>query len=394
LSKLSGTVIGAIAVLAALSCAADSAGTTDAGLRARRGSFQGRLILTGELRAGESERIVVPRTTQMEMPIRWIETEGTEVKAGQRVVELDNSQFTGNLSEKRLAETAALNQLLQKQSDVGIAIEDAEFAFEQARIALEKAELQAAIPAELLSRRDYEERQLARTKAGVALDKAAETLRTTREASEAELAELQIALDKTRAEVHDAEEAIAALDLRAPRDGILVIGENRQEGRKYQVGDTVRVGWMVAELPELTSMGVEAKLSDVDDGKIYPGLRADCTLDAYPERRFPGRVAAITPVATEQGWQSMRRAFRVEVELEQVDPAVMRPGMSVKVEVLSPPIEEALLVPRAAIEFSSPDARALLADGGEAALRLGPCNALDCVVEQGLTEGARLRRRR
>jgi hypothetical protein len=67
--------------------------------------------------------------------------------------------------------------------------------------------------------------------------------------------------------------------------------------------------------------------------------------------------------------------------------------MSVRVEVLGPETKDALLVPRAALRFAGGPAapRALLAAGGEAAVRLGPCSASECVVESGLTAGTRLR---
>jgi hypothetical protein len=42
-------------------------------------------------------------------------------------------------------------------------------------------------------------------------------------------------------------------------------------------------------------MEVEAKLSDVDDGRIATGLPVTCLLDAYPDRPYTGRVAEITP---------------------------------------------------------------------------------------------------
>jgi multidrug efflux pump subunit AcrA (membrane-fusion protein) len=83
----------------------------------------------------------------------------------------------------------------------------------------------------------------------------------------------------------------------------------------------------------------------------------------------------------------------------------MRPGMSVRVEVLGPEVKGALLIPRAALDFGASAAaaasigsaggrpRALLASGGAVPVKLGACTALECVVESGLTEGTRLRPR-
>jgi len=39
-------------------------------------------------------------------------------------------------------------------------------------------------------------------------------------------------------------------------------------------------------IPDLSTMKVVARLSDVDDGRIAAGDRAVCTLDTYPELTF------------------------------------------------------------------------------------------------------------
>jgi multidrug efflux pump subunit AcrA (membrane-fusion protein) len=86
----------------------------------------------------------------------------------------------------------------------------------------------------------------------------------------------------------------------------------------------------------------------------------------------------------------------VQIRLDRVDVKKMRPGMSVRVEVLGPEIRGALLAPRAAIDFTGKRPRVVLAGGAKGAtrdVRLGPCDASFCVVEEGLEDGARLRGR-
>jgi HlyD family secretion protein len=172
-----------------------------------------------------------------------------------------------------------------------------------------------------------------------------------------------------------------------------VVAENRREGRKYQVGDNVWVGLAVMRIPDLSAMKVSARLSDVDDGRISPGMRANCTLDIEPDRTFTGTVTEIAPVAQEDGEHSVRRAFQVVVLLDESDPDRMRPGMSVRAEILLPPVEDVLLIPRGALDWSRDSPQALLADGSEVDVELGACNAHECVILDGLQEGARLRDR-
>jgi hypothetical protein len=126
-------------------------------------------------------------------------------------------------------------------------------------------------------------------------------------------------------------------------------------------------------------------------------MAAVCTLDAYPGTTFPARVAAVAPVARESARSSLLRAFKVRLRLDRVDAARMRPGMSVKVQVLGPETRDAVLAPRAGLDWTDAagkttgEARARLATGAAVPVRLGACDATACVVLSGLSAGTRLR---
>jgi len=149
----------------------------------------------------------------------------------------------------------------------------------------------------------------------------------------------------------------------------------------------------VMELPDLSRMRVDARLWDVDDGRIKPGLPVRVMLDTFPDTVFTGAGESVAAVAQETTFRSMRRAFNVRVALERSDPVRMRPGMSAKVEVLGTARPQALLVPRAALDLAADPPVALLADGSTAEVAVGACTNLDCEVTSGLREGQALRRR-
>ncbi|HZF12986.1 MAG TPA: efflux RND transporter periplasmic adaptor subunit [Thermoanaerobaculia bacterium] len=361
----------------------------------RRGDLRPRLVLTGELAAERAVPLIVPSTSSWQLQIRWMEKDGTPVAAGQKLVELDNSQFTSDLEEKRSTATQTAADLERDQAEGAAATAEKTFAVEQKKADLAKARLAAAVPQELLSRYEYQSRQLAVRRAEAELTKAEADLAAQRKASAADLDVRRLDLAKTEREIRAAEGAIAALVLTAPRAGIVLVGEHPWEGRKLHEGDNVWIGLPVMSLPDLASLVVDAALSDVDDGRVRPGMAAVCTLDAYPGTSFPARVAAVAPVARESARSSLLRAFKVRLRLDRVDAARMRPGMSVKVEVLGPETRDAVLAPRAGLEWTADSAgdaaRARLAAGGTAPVRLGDCDATACVVLSGLTPGTRLR---
>jgi len=384
-------------LLLAAVCAAGCTGAAEGGrsggaeLSVRRGDLRPRLVLTGEVAAARADELKVPQTPTWQVQVRWMAPEGTAVHAGDRVVELDNSPFTAELDDKRAKAADAATELARQEAESRSSLAEKQFAVEERRTELAKARLAAAVPEDLLSLREHQDRRLAVRRAEVALAKAEKDLAAQRAAGTADLEVQRINLRRSEREIAVAEAAIDALTLRAPRDGILIAARHPWEGRKLREGDNVWVGMTVAILPDLSTLEVQAALSDVDDGRVRPGMEALCTLDAFPAETFHGRVVDVSAVAQEAPLRPLLRSFPVRIRLDRLDLERMRPGMSVRAEVLGPEVRGALLAPRAGLDLSAARPRARLAAGGLREVRLGPCDSSFCVVEQGLDEGTRLR---
>src|SRR5205823_6070175 len=158
--------------------------------------------------------------------------------------------------------------------------------------------LDPAVPKEVVSLRDYEDRQTKFKRATVEFAKARDLLRSQKEAVRADGANQQLILDRARRELKEAEDAIAALTLRAPRAGLVVIRDSPffGEARKMQVGDATFVGNVIALIPEPSSLRVEAALADVDDGRVRIGMPARIVVAAYPSTTYTGRVMELYAV--------------------------------------------------------------------------------------------------
>ena len=358
-------------------------------VRVHRGPFVREMVLTGELGAAEGATISVPALPSWQTSIKWLAADGAEVKKDDRVVELDNAQFVSKLDEKRQAVVQAQQQLEQKEAEWAADVASKELDAEKKQVDYDKTKLDAVIPRELVSGHDYEDRQIKYKRATTDLAKARDVLASQREQVAADRANLDVALSKSQRELREAEGAIAALTLRAPRGGVVIIHDHPWEGRKLQEGDGVWVGFPVAIIPEMSSLRVEAALADVDDGRIAAGMPASVILDAYPALRYSARVSEISAVAQESTRNSVRRSFRVLVKLDQIDTARMRPGLSARVIVRTMAQPTALLASRTALDLGAKP-KAHLASGRSVDVKLGPCNAQECVVLEGLHEGDEL----
>jgi len=353
----------------------------------RRGDLEDRFLLTGSLKAARSHQLVAPRTPVWTVTLRWMAPEGSQVQVGDPVVRFEVSSLQADLEDKRLAVGEAERELARTQAEVAGSREEQALAFLQARVARDKAALDAAVPAELQPLRDYQEKQLALERAEAGLRKAQRDRDAAATKSDSQIQVLALRLEKARRDLQRSEAALDGLTLRAPAAGLLLHGSHPWEGRKWQVGDTLFPGMVAAEVPDLSVMEVEALLSDVDDGQIRAGLEARVWLDAFPGRPFAGVVREVSEVAEARTQGTTRRFFLTQIELGTTDPAVMRPGMSAKIEVLRHRYEDVLLAPREALDLASDPPILHLRGADPVAVRVAACDPVDCVLESGPPEG-------
>lgn len=358
----------------------------------RSGALVTTVLLTGEVRPVTSEALVVPRTAVRPLQIRWLAEDGSEVRAGERVIELDSSAATSILEDLRARLDIQRSQVAQTRAETSLRASERAIEVEKRQLDLAKAELLADVPPEVLPRRELHDRLLRLERARAELAGAQGELATTTKEGEADLRIALIEQGKVERELAEAEGSLDLLRIKAPRSGPFLLNQSwGGADRRFAVGDNVWPGWPLAIVADTTEMQVEAWLWDVDDGRIKEGDRASCVLDAYPAVRMAGRVRALAPAARERGAPGGRRAFAVVVAIEPSEQVRMSPGMSARVEVESGRWSSDLLVPRAALDLASTPPRLALASGQTREVRLGACGPLECVVEEGVEPGLQLR---
>ncbi len=374
-----------------VSCAPEAREGSLGSLSAERGELVEEWVLTGELAAEAAVELVAPDVPVRPLEIRWIAEDGLEVRRGDRLVEFDNSSLVADLEDRRTRVEEAVNQLAQAQAEAAVALAEAQLQLASAEATQQKAVLEAQVPRDLVPALEYGDKQLALRRAELELEKARELVKAKNAKGEAEVQIAAVVESKARLALERSLRGIELLSITAPRAGIFLPETNFRESRPWQEGDSLWPGQKVARLPDLGSLLVRAQLPDVDGAAVKVGQEATVTLDAFPDRRFSGRVKEVEGVAQSQGSHSSRRFFGVTVEIEGLDPAWMRPGMSSQVVLRRSSCEDCLLIPRQSLGFDEAGkSRARLRNGGWAPVTLGPCSDLVCAVEEGLEEGTPL----
>ncbi len=357
-----------------------------------RASFQSRLSLSGTLVAETSESIGSP-SDEYGLLIRWMADDGTHVKKGDKVLEMDTSSLVSRIEALRTAATNANNSLAGQRNRNRLAIAEKEHLVRQSEFSLDKAKTAAGVPADAYPRREYEDMQVALKRAVSMHTGALEVLETEKRIAKNALGEARIALERSKRELATVQDKVKSYVVRAPRDGLLLASENWREGRAYRSGDKSWPGQSIVEIPDLSVMTVKARLSDVDDGQVHVGMQAQCRLDAYPDEPLKGHVVSMSPVAHKASRGSLRQVFDVVIKLESTDQERMHPGMSARVEILGAVLDNVLVASRQILAFDENEVSAELESGQRIQVGLGPCNAQSCVIQSGLKAGMMLRTR-
>jgi HlyD family secretion protein len=280
---------------------------------------------------------------------------GQKVNAGDIVVEFDPTTNQRTLetkqSELKQAESEIARTEAELQRRVASAqseLDEAKKAAERARLDVQGNELRARIEAEgfviALSNAEEHVRELEQKVVG------------ERIAAGADVAMARQKRDKALFDVKETERIIASLQVRAPIAGSVSLLPNFRAGGpgsrvspEFRKGDRAWFGAAIAELPDLTSVQVTARVDETDRGRIQIGSGARVRVDAVPDRELAGSLQDIAVVAKPDftTWPPVRN-FDIVVRLADSDPR-LRSGMSASARVELDRIANVLVVPTGAL---------------------------------------------
>ena len=149
------------------------------------------------------------------------------------------------------------------------------------------------------------------------------------------------AIDSAKASIKAAEASIRRESvlieytvIRAPFDGVILTKDADVGEVVAPFGSATNAKAAVVSMADLSSLMVQADVSESFLSKVQIDQPCEIQLDAIPNTRFAGRVHMIVPTA-----DRMRGTVMVKVRFEELDPRVL-PEMSAKAAFLSRPLGE------------------------------------------------------
>lgn len=358
-----------------------------------RGPFAIRLVEAGTIQAVNSTTISTPRLRN-QLQVQTLIDEGTRVEKGDTLLTFDPTELQKELDERQ-------NELEMAQ---------AAFNKTRARLEAELRNQQSALVADstswLLSklrqeRTVYEsemvrqEAELQFSQATLSYEKSRSNFRAQVGINAEELKEARLKIQTAEDNLTKARREYSELVLTAPGPGMVVflpvwLGS---EPRKIKVGDQPWRGAGLIELPDFSSMKVGLQINEVDLNLVALQDSVSLVLDAWPDRRFSGRITEIGVLAREKDGDVNTKVFDVSAVLDQADP-ILKPGMNAQVTIFGTRIEQALTVPVESVfrDGTGWYAWRLSAKGGRERvdLEVGPTDGDRIVILKGLEEGDRI----
>lgn len=210
--------------------------------------------------------------------------EGDKVKKGQLIARLDDSDVAA-------ARERARENLRVAEADLN----EAKQSLERVRLLLKQ---------EFVAQADYDIAE-ARYKRVVA----------TIDAAKFGLKEAEVAVDNTR--------------IIAPFDGT-VLKKNADVGEIVApLAGAASSKAAVVTIADMSSLEVDADVSEANITKVSPEQACEITLDAYPQQRYPGYVTKIVPTA-----DRAKATVMVKIKFRDYDQKVL-PEMSAKISFLA-----------------------------------------------------------
>lgn len=349
-------------LLASSNGAANNAGAT--GIEVKLGTIKKVLLLDGELRAVRSRTIYGSSTE--EAKIVYMPPEGTVVKAGDLVVELDSTNILTRIKDTEERIVAAENEIVRVRSQHESALRDLEVELSKLWLAYEQAKLKAKVPNEVISRREFQEAQLVLEKAKTEYENQVNKIEQKKKEQAAELQVKVIEKEKLKVQLDRAKSNLEGMKIKAPTDGMALYNDHWNERRKIQIGDVVWGGFPVIQLPDLTEMEVLAQVNEVDGPKLSIDSKAEIKLDSYPDKVITGQIKDISQTAIKASWRAKAKIFRVTISLDQTLMEIMKPGMSAQVLVTISETRPNLLVPRSTVKFDGESAKVTRIENADA----------------------------
>lgn len=316
----------------------------------KRGDVPFIVTAKGDLQGGNTEMLSAPMTGGGALTIKSLRESGDLVKEGDIVIEFDTTEQEFKLREAEADLAEAEQQVIQATAESQAKEEEARYALLQARTDLKLAELDVRRN-EILPRINARQNELAAAAAADKVKQLEKDLNDRIAAAHAGIAIQEAARSKAEVAAQTAKRNIESMTLKAKTAGYVARQQNTDGNFRWgsflpalQVGDTVRAGMAVAQIPDMHNWEATARVMELDRGHLAVAQPVEIAVVALGNRKFSGKIKSIGGT-TGPPWD---RHFETRITLDNPSPD-LRPGMSVRMVITTDVMKNVLWLPAQAL---------------------------------------------
>lgn len=356
----------------------------------KKGKFIVSVTSTGELFAKNSLDIRGPQGINTvgvwNIKIASMIPEGTVVKKGEPIGSLDGSEIVGKLKERQTELDKAMSQFSQAQLDTALDLRklrdelvNLKFAQEEKKIILQQSKYE---PPATIRQAEIELEKAQRN-----FKQISQNYEVQKDKASAKMQEAAANLSTVKSKVDFIQDLLQKFQIAAPEDGMMIYardwnGQKKREGSQISTWDPV-----VATLPDMSLMVSKTYVSEVDIQKIKKEQKVQVGLDAFPDKKFTGKIISVANVG-EQKPNSDSKVFEVNIQIDQKDTTLL-PAMTTANMITSEVIENAIYVPLESIHNEKSIVYVFKKEGTsyiKQQVKVGKTNDNDIIIIEGLTE--------
>jgi HlyD family secretion protein len=170
---------------------------------------------------------------------------------------------------------------------------------------------------------------------------------SARDSARANVMALEQRISQARENLNAARDTLQKTTMRAPMAGI-VTALPVEEGEVAVIGTMNNAGTVLMTIADMSVVEAVMEVDETDVPSVKVGQRATVTIDAYPNKTFPGLVTEVasSPIKVNGistgGTQAVN--FEVKIQVENPPPDV-RPGFSASADIVTGTRSKALAIP-------------------------------------------------
>jgi RND family efflux transporter MFP subunit len=365
----------------------------------RRGEFVEYVSVRGNVKALRSIQLAAPSIAG-DLQIVKLVPMGTMVKKGDVVVQFDTTTLQATLDQKRSDLKSSDADIDHSRAEARLSKEQQATDLLQARYDVDRAKLDTS-KQEILSEIDGAETRLKLTDAEQKYKELQQKDVSTKDSTAADIESKVEKREKSVFDVRLAQRQLASLTMHAPADGMVTIMPNFRARNwttggstpDFKEGDRAWSGAVIAQLPDLNTVRVSARVDESDRGRLKSSQPAIIRIDAIADREFTGSVAEISPLAKldYSSWPFTKN-FDIALQIQDNDSRI-RPGLSASARIAVEKIPDSILVPLGAVFEKDGRSVVYVLSGStfeERVVEVGRRGRIDLLITKGLKPGERV----